>query len=147
METNEYIIMKHKYQISTSKSDMQILNEMLNEARAAERSRVLEEYEYRLHQEIMQVFMQAMVNINQAIFRQLHELKNNENERMIEMAREINKKQEEIIEKAKEKLVEKLINVMGKNEAERMAGIFFSKYVISIDGESVAEWIVNELSK
>jgi hypothetical protein len=49
-------------------------------ARADERSRVLEECEYRLHKEIMRAFMQAMADIDQAIFRQIHELKNNENE-------------------------------------------------------------------
>ena len=53
---------------------------LMNKARADERSKVLEECEYRLHQEIMQAFMQAMVNVNQVIFRQIHELKNNENE-------------------------------------------------------------------
>ena len=53
---------------------------LMNKARADERSKVLEECEYCLHQEIMQAFMQAMVNVNQVIFRQIHELKNNENE-------------------------------------------------------------------
>ena len=56
-------------------------------------------------------------------------------------------KQEKIIEKAREKLVEKLMDAMGKHEAERMAGVFFSKYVVSIDGKSVAEWMINELAK
>ena len=56
------------------------LNKARAEARADERSRVLEECEYRLHKEIMRAFMQAMADIDQAIFRQIHELKNNENE-------------------------------------------------------------------
>ena len=58
----------------------ELINETDKEARADERSRVLAECEYRLHHEFMQDFMQAMMNIDQAIFRQIHELKNNENE-------------------------------------------------------------------
>ncbi len=53
---------------------------LMNKARADERSRVLAEYEYRLHHEFMRAFMQAMANMDEAIFRQIHELKNNENE-------------------------------------------------------------------
>lgn len=58
----------------------ELIDETDKEARADERNKVLEECEYRLHEEIMEAFMQAMVNINQVIFRQIHELKNNENE-------------------------------------------------------------------
>ena len=80
MATNEKIIKDYSAWIFDDRRVHPKLNEMLNEARADERSKVLEECEYRLHQEIMQAFMQAMVNVNQVIFRQIHELKNNENE-------------------------------------------------------------------
>ena len=56
----------------------------------------------------------------------------------------MDKKQEEILEKARKQLVEKLMSAMGKYEAERMTGIFFSADVVSIEGKSVAEWIVCE---
>ena len=58
----------------------ELIDETDKEARADERSRVLAEYEYRLHHEFMRAFMQAMANMDEAIFRQIHELKNNENE-------------------------------------------------------------------
>jgi hypothetical protein len=61
--------------------------------------------------------------------------------------KEMDKKQEEIIEKAREKLVEKLMDAMGRYDAERTAGIFFSEHIVSIEGKSVAEWIINELAK
>ena len=85
METNDEIREQEDIQMAHYKSltpDDQADRErsLMNKARADERSRVLEECEYRLHQEIMRAFMQAMANIDQAIFRQIHELKNNENE-------------------------------------------------------------------
>lgn len=58
----------------------ELIDETDKEARADERNKVLEECEYRLHEEIMEAFMQAMVNINQVIFRQIYKLKNNKNE-------------------------------------------------------------------
>ena len=58
----------------------ELIDETDKEARADERNKVLAECEYRLHHEFMQDFMQAMMNIDQAIFRQIHELKNNKNE-------------------------------------------------------------------
>ena len=85
MVTNDEIREQENRQMAHYKSltpDEQADRErsLMNKARADERSRVLEECEYRLHHEFMQDFMQAMMNIDQAIFRQIHELKNNENE-------------------------------------------------------------------
>jgi hypothetical protein len=57
-----------------------LIDETDKEARADERSRVLAECEYRLHHEFMQDFMRAIANMDEAIFRQIHELKNNKNE-------------------------------------------------------------------
>jgi hypothetical protein len=51
---------------------------------------------------------------------------------------------EEIIENAKKQLVEKLTDVMGRHDAERMAGIFFSKSVFALEGKSVAEYIFDK---
>ena len=58
----------------------ELIDETDKEARADERSRVLAECEYRLHHEFMQDFMRAIANMDEAIFRQIHELKNNKNE-------------------------------------------------------------------
>ena len=85
MTTNDEIREQENRQMAHYKSltpDEQADRErsLMNKARADERSKVLEECEYRLHQEIMRTFVQAMGNIDQAIFRQIHELKNNENE-------------------------------------------------------------------
>jgi hypothetical protein len=41
----------------------------------------------------------------------------------------------------KEKLIEKLVDAIGRADAERMAGIFFLPNVVSIDGKSIAESI------
>ena len=86
MATNDEIREQEDIQMAHYKSltpDEQADRErsLMNKARADERSKVLEECEYRLHQEIMQAFAQAMANIDYAIFRQIHNLKNNENER------------------------------------------------------------------
>ena len=85
MATNDEIREQEDIQMAHYKSltpDEQADRErsLMNKARADERNKVLAECEYRLHHEFMRAFMQAMANMDEAIFRQIHELKNNENE-------------------------------------------------------------------